>query len=102
GGTLFNWIGGKPDFRFLTGGPGTRTTWTPFSSTLNLRRVNGELLLTVQIRDWHGNTVVDIVDNNWTISSHGASWEKNYTDNALEVLDERKRVVLQVQVYDDR
>src|SRR6266850_689260 len=85
-GTKISWTGGK--------GP----IFTIAGSKLLIRRENGKLLLSVDVRErGSGAVVVNITDNRWTISSaQNVSWDHNYTRNALEVKDGRGRVVLQV------
>jgi hypothetical protein len=70
---------------------------------LALKQVNGELVLSTTVRDRAGNLVVEIVDNRWTVSpSKTNCWDKNYTEDSLEVKDGRGRVVLQVRLLPDR
>jgi hypothetical protein len=70
---------------------------------VNDKRVNDKLLLSTTVRDRAGNLVVEIVDNRWTVSpSKTNCWDKNYTDDSLEVKDGRGRVVLQVRLLPDR
>jgi hypothetical protein len=66
---------------------------------LQLRMVNGKVLLSTTIRDQSNNLIATIEDNHWIVSTSTAScWDHNYTDDSLEVLDGRGRVVLQVRV----
>ena len=32
---------------------------------------------------------MEIINNDWEVSKYGSSWEKNYTNHALEVRDGR-------------
>jgi len=62
---------------------------------------NGVELSTI-IRDRFGNVVVTIEKNHWEVSPlRSACWDKNYTDNTLEVLDGRNHVVFQVRMLVD-
>jgi hypothetical protein len=85
-GTIISWIGGKKEIFSIVG------------DKLLIRRENGKLLLTVDVRErGTGAVIVSITDNKWTVSSaQNVSWDHNYTDNALEVKDGRGRIVLQV------
>jgi len=66
---------------------------------VNVKRVNNQLLLSTTVRDQAGNLVVQIVENRWTVSPVKTNcWDKNYTQDSLEVKDGRGRVVLQVRV----
>jgi hypothetical protein len=62
-------------------------------------RSDEHVVLTVSalaLRDASGNVVVEVNENRWETSpSKSVSWDKNYTRNALEVLDRRKHVVFQ-------
>jgi hypothetical protein len=90
-GTRFNWAGpeGQPEFKF-------------FGETTQVRKVDGKTLVSTRVRDQSGAVVVDIEDNKWRVSPEPhVSWDKNYTKNALEVMDGRGRVVFQVIVFSD-
>jgi hypothetical protein len=55
------------------------------------------------IRDKNGAAIVDIKRNQWTVSSSASIvWDKNSTDDRLEVLDAREKVVLSVRILPDR
>ncbi len=62
------------------------------------RNEYGDLVVDTLIKDRDGNLIVEIVDNVWRVSN--AAWEKNYTDNALEVKDAQGRVVFQLRLRD--
>ena len=67
--------------------------------TIRIKKSGGEVLLSTTVRDGAGNLVVEIVDNRWTVSpSKTNCWDKNYTQDSLEVKDGRGRVVLQVRM----
>jgi len=70
-------------------------------SKTSIKRKNGELLLTTEVRDRSGAIIINILDNEWTMQP-GMSWEKNYTNNSIEVKDKRGRIVLQVTVLPDK
>ncbi len=65
----------------------------------NIRRDGNDVKFSTTVRDASGNLVVEIKDNHWRVSrSETDCWDKNYTNDALEVKDGRGRVVLQVQL----
>ncbi|MDA2912964.1 hypothetical protein MYX77_03210 [Acidobacteriia bacterium AH_259_A11_L15] len=64
------------------------------------RNEAADLVVNTVIKDREGNLIVEIIDNEWRVSS--AAWEKNYTDDALEVKDGRGRVVFQLRLLPDR
>jgi hypothetical protein len=58
-------------------------------------------LVTTPIRDRFGNLVVDVKQNHWTVYPPFCS-DKNYTADALEVLDSSGHVILQLRLLPDR
>jgi len=103
------------DVRFQIGAraDGTLMTWTGpqgadvlkiVGSKLNIRRENGKLLVSTEVREKQsGNVIVSIIDNVWQTSNlQSVVWDKNYTANALEVKDGRGRVVFQIILLADR
>jgi len=70
---------------------------------IRIIRNGNQLKFSTTVRDKEGNLIVEIVDNAWRVSPSTANcWDKNYTDDALEVKDGRGRVVLQVKLLPDR
>jgi len=65
-----------------------------------VRNDDGALLINTEVRDHDDNLVVRVDDNTWTVPE-SMLWDKNYTDDALEVMDKRGRIVLQLRVYPD-
>lgn len=63
---------------------------------------NQEPLFSTDVRDDQGNIVATVRDNHWEVATAPTSWDKNYTEDALEVLDRRGHVVLQVRLFPDR
>jgi hypothetical protein len=89
----------------------TRFTWpnvnTPMmggpADKIKVVRDGNDLKLSTTVRDSAGNLIVEIVNNDWRVSkSETNCWDKNYTDDSLEVKDGRGRVVLQVRLLPDR
>jgi len=89
--------------KWIIGVPNGDPWITIWGDELLVRKDNGKILITTHVRDRNGSSVVvDIVDNKWTVSSlQNISWDKNYTNNALEVKDGRDRVVFQVVLLPD-
>ena len=75
-----------------------------YDSGFDVRRSReGELLVTADVKDKDGHPIVEINENHWKVSpSKNVCWDKNYTKNALEVLDGRQHVVLQLEILADR
>jgi hypothetical protein len=68
---------------------------------LKLNRGPHGLEVTTKIRDKYGLVIAEIDKNHWTVKQ-SAIWDKNYTDSALEVLDARGQVILQIRFLPDR
>lgn len=68
---------------------------------LSIRRVDGVLKVSSTIRDRYGAVVAEIVDNEWRVNSE-SSFDRNYRESALEVLDSAGLVVIQVVALPDR
>jgi hypothetical protein len=99
GGTLFAWTG-------KSGQPMMASVNKPtdaISDKITIERGNnGEVLFSTTIRDSANNLIVEIVKNHWRIGDAKTScWDKNYTDDMLEVKDGTGRVVLQVRLLPD-
>lgn len=72
-------------------------------SNVKVKNVNGKVLLTTDVHDKNGELIVNIIDNHWKVSeSKSVSWEKNFTNDSLEIKDKRGHIVLQVELLPDR
>jgi hypothetical protein len=69
-------------------------------SHLTIEKIAGDIKVSTQIKDRNGNVVAELARNEWQVSPPN-TWDRNYTDDALEVIDGRGRVVLQVQAFRD-
>ena len=71
-------------------------------SQIFLKLQNGNVLVTLKVRDDEGNLVAAIEDNVWQTleRSHGI-WDRNYNDSALEVIRRDGEVALQVSLFGD-
>jgi len=63
---------------------------------LSIRLVDGRLLVTTQIRDERGELIAEMKDNEWKHQPEPALFDRNYTQDALEVKDKTGKVALQV------
>lgn len=88
-----------PALQLSEGGPaftGNNPLGIP-NNRWSMHRDKNEILFSTTVRDKDGLLIVDIKDNHWTVASSTAQcWDKNYTDDSLEILDGHGRVVLQV------
>jgi hypothetical protein len=85
-GTGLVWDGppGKPMVEFVKG------------SHLTIESIGGRIKVSTNIRDKNGNLVAELIRNDWKTSP--SAWDRNCTDDALEVRNAQGRVVLQVKV----
>ena len=76
-----------------------QTNHHPFeilSDKMNIDIHNGQLELSIVVRDRQGNLIAEVRKNKWHVYPTAA--DKNYSQDALEVLDGRGHVGLQVQL----
>lgn len=91
------------------GDSGKVYTWRPTDEPLRLLSDAGLSLKTGEngievsttIRDQFGNRIAWIEGNHWYVDPRWAA-DKNFTDDALEVLDSGGHVVLQIRLLSDR
>lgn len=82
-----------------TGPQNTPVIAAPYDK-IQLKMVKGRVYLTTTVRDDNKNLIVEIIDNHWIVSSATANcWDKNYTQDSLEVKDGHGRVVFQVRIF---
>jgi hypothetical protein len=67
---------------------------------LSLRLVNNRLLVSTMIRDMNGDLIAELVDNEWKLNKDSI-FDRNYTDECLEVRDKQGRITLQVIHFGD-
>lgn len=66
------------------------------SPLLSIRLVKQRLLVTTQIRDENGNVIAEMKDNEWKHQQGPAIFDRNYTEDVLEIRDKSGTVALQV------
>jgi hypothetical protein len=90
-GAMFSWSGqnGKPIFNF-------------FGTELIVESIDKEIKVTAQIKDKKGQLIAELNKNEWKTASPPQAWDRNYTKDALEVIDSQGNVVLQVKALSDR
>lgn len=70
-------------------------------SNLTVLSRNGQLKVSVAIRDKTGRLIAEILENDWKIKPNN-SWDRNYSSDAVEVRDSSGDIVLQVRALPDR
>jgi hypothetical protein len=70
------------------------------SPIFSMRLKDGKLLVTTTIRDSKGDIIAELQDNEWQVNKANI-FDRNYTDDALEVRDQSGKVTLQVVHFGD-
>jgi hypothetical protein len=63
---------------------------------LSIRLLNGKLLVTTRVRDASNGLIAEMNDNEWKHQHQPAIFDRNYTQDALEIRESTGKVVLQV------
>lgn len=63
---------------------------------LAIRLLDGKLLVTAKVRDTSGALIAEMNDNEWKHQQRPAIFDRNYTQDVLEIRDKAGQVVLQV------
>lgn len=71
-------------------------------SQFKIEDVDGRSKVSAQIADRTGNIIVELRRNEWKVAPPPGTWDRNYTDDALEVINAQGKVVLQVKVLPGR
>ena len=74
-------------------------TWSEDQFTVEI--LHKEILVSTKVRDDNDNIIVELDKNKWKVNPPPGTWDRNYTDNALEVKDAKGDVVLQIRVLSD-
>jgi hypothetical protein len=69
-------------------------------SQLKVEMINGKIMFSTKITDQSGNLVAELIRNEWKVDP-SRSWDRNYSDDAIEVKDPAGWTVLQVRVFKD-
>jgi hypothetical protein len=65
-----------------------------------IEKIDGKLLVSTMIRDSSGSVLAELRRNEWKVAPPPKTWDRNYTDNALEVVNAEGYVVLQIKLLD--
>lgn len=63
---------------------------------LSIRLQNGKLLITTRVRDTSGGLLAEMNDNEWKLQPQPAIFDRNYSQDVLEIRENTGKVVLQV------
>jgi hypothetical protein len=64
--------------------------------------IGGQIKVSTKIIDDKGHLIVEINRNEWQVAPSPKTWDRNYSDDALEVKDDEGRIILQVRALSDR
>jgi hypothetical protein len=70
-------------------------------TNFNVSEVANKIDVSTKITDEYDNIIAEIRHNEWKSAptQSGLSWDKNYSNNALEVQDSKGHIVLQVKIF---
>ena len=71
-------------------------------SQFKVESIGGKVKVSTWIADDTGNLLAEISRNEWQVAPAPQTWDRNYSDDALEVRDSSGRIVLQVRALPDR
>lgn len=69
-------------------------------SQLIIEILKGKVLVSTQIFNEDNHLIAELIRNKWKVSP--TAWDRNYTDDALEVRNDKGRIMLQVKILPDR
>lgn len=97
-------IGGDSGSKFVYVGAEDSVDFGKFARNAGLRIERGKngMEISTPVLDRSGKKIANIEKNHWTVLAPPEIWDKNYTDNALEIKDSRGDVVLQLRYLPDR
>jgi hypothetical protein len=94
-------LGDSGAILMYAGEPGTPLLKFFENSHLTVVRVAGRVRVSTIIYDSHGTLVAELANNEWRVNKN-ASFDRNFTDDALEVKDSAGDIILQVRLVEDR
>lgn len=71
------------------------------ASQFKVESIDGAMKVSANITDDNGMTIAELVRNDWKVKPPPGTWDRNYSDDALEVKDAQGNLVLQVRVFID-
>jgi hypothetical protein len=67
-----------------------------------IESIDGKLKVSTEVADGNGKLIAELIHNEWKVAPPPGTWDRNYTDDALEVRDASGNVVLQIRALPDR
>ena len=93
-------IGDSGSMLTYTGPEGTPALKFAENSNLTIEERKGKLYVSTELLDLNGNLIAELKRNQWKVAP--SAWDRNYTNDALEIRNPQGRVVLQVRLVNDR
>jgi len=93
-------IGDSGSMLTYTGPEGTPALKFADGSNLTIEERKGKLYVSSESLDPNGNLIAELKRNQWKVAP--SAWDRNYTNDALEIRNPQGRVVLQVRLVNDR
>ncbi len=81
--------------------PGTPAFEFFNNSHLTVLRDDGRIKVSTTVHDFKGRLVAELVDNEWQVNKK-ASFDRNFTNDSLEVEDSNGDIILQVRFIEGR
>jgi len=66
-----------------------------------IEKIDGKLMVSTMVRDSSGSVLAELRRNEWKVAPPPKTWDRNYTDNALEVVNAEGYVVLQIKLLEN-
>lgn len=82
----------------ISGEAFTSPSGVTYHQGISLERVEGKLLVSATILDRDNNIIATIDKNHWRVAKGPSIWDKNYSDDTLEIQDSRGRVIFQIRL----
>lgn len=102
GGTLPRLEIGDSGTIFIYGGPQEQPLFRFLKkSSLTIETIDDRVQVSTTLFNRSGKPVAELTRNEWQVSPPPNTWDRNYTDDTLEVKDDRSRIVLQVRALPD-
>ncbi len=93
-------IGDSGSMLTYTGPEGTPALKFAENSNLTIEERKGKLYVSTELLDPNGNLIAELKRNQWKVAP--SAWDRNYTNDALEIRNPQGRVALQVRLVNDR
>jgi hypothetical protein len=71
------------------------------ASQFKVESVDGKLKVSAQVANYGGALMAELIRNEWRVAPPPGTWDRNYSDDALEVKNPEGHIVLQVRLLED-